>query len=132
MNRYPRFKTNALTGLSLLFLLIYVSGIFVYPVHSISHLPQEEEVCYQEDDACHLRLVHHDTEKGCDHESHFTQEVASCDICPLVQTKNEKEFIIWSFTQPDLSLQIDFSEIQVVLPELALQNISTRGPPQNS
>lgn len=123
-------KRNA--AISLLFLLVYALTIFVYPVHNLSHESEKEVVCYEEDNACHLRLVHNDAENGCDHDSHFADETADCELCPLLELTNETELANWSYVNIGFPPVV---ENTLYLESAAKNSISysfSRGPPRIS
>ena len=118
---------------SLFFLLTYISTIFLYPVHKLLHEPPQEVVCYEENNACHLKLVHHDLENGCNHDSHFLEDnFTSCDLCALLQTQPATEV-----TYPAYSLEEYASELrETLIFEHAFNQEffrnTDRGPPMNS
>jgi hypothetical protein len=73
------------TGAFLL-MIGYLWLLLGVPMHLIVHQKVAEEVCLEPENPCHLTLVHADLEYGCEHDSHFKQEVRSCEICVMLQT----------------------------------------------
>lgn len=116
-----------------LFVFSYTSALFLVQFHQLSHQPEAEEVlCYEEENACHLRLVHLDLDNGCDHESHFSDEQPTCDLCPLLQAKTEASEKQWQLTLTERNTIIVFGEVTSFNYQNYSLNLSTRGPPLNS
>ena len=112
------------------FLVTYVMAFFVFPFHSLRHLQPEEELCYEADNACHLRLVHHDLENGCDHDFHYTNDAPVCEICPLLQHQSEKELFSKQFETPTFSETEELSLDLLIPVDYYFQQIFNRGPPE--
>lgn len=107
----------------------YLWLILGLPVHGIVHQSKLEEVCLEQDNSCHLKLVHADFENGCEHDSHFKEETKTCEICVLLQsvsaqTLTKEQEVIPSFETSfqNTGLTTSFSHILYCLPEY-------RGPP---
>jgi hypothetical protein len=86
MTRYGNHKFFLSRGLALLFAGLYLLVSLSGPLHELfNHSEVETEICVTEEaDACHLALVHNDVANGCEHESHFSAEELSCDLCSLI------------------------------------------------
>ena len=118
---------------ALLFVLTYASSLFLTQLHQFAHEAESEEVvCYEEENACHLRLIHNDSEKGCDHESHFSDEQPSCELCPLLQAKTESSNQDWQIELVDFNTKPKFGEYNAKAYLNLSFHLSSRGPPINS
>lgn len=129
MDRYAATIKQSTTLILSLFLLVsYLSALSLYPVHNILHKSVEEEIC-QDENACHLKIVHNDLENGCDHETHVTDESIDCELCALLQLKSASETDSWSYQlavieQPEL-----FVPKEVVSGGTEVTGVFQRGPP---
>ena len=133
MIRRDDIREIASRAMALFFLLSYTLSFFLSQYHEIAHQPdQEETVCYLEDNACHLRLVHFDSENGCEHESHFSGEQPTCDLCPLLQAKVDANDQPWQFLLPQLSSQTNYGALAITEYQNSPSNLTNRGPPINS
>lgn len=70
------------TGTVILLLLYIIVGL-AGPIHSLILHEKEALDCNDEENACHLLVVHHDIENGCDHETHIISSELTCDLCSL-------------------------------------------------
>ncbi len=115
-----------------LFLAMYAGVLILFPIHALTHLQPEEELCYEAENACHLRTVHHDTVNGCDHEVHVTKANPGCEICPIYQVKYEQEVADFTIDTPEFEVNA-----QIIFPDhdyskAWIADNFTRGPPSNS
>ena len=94
---YVHIRRRLSIPVSTLFLLSYLMTLFVYPIHNFSHDRTLEEICLEEENACHLRLIHNNVEQGCDHELHLTDFLADCDLCALLQITPDSELDKWNY-----------------------------------
>ena len=116
-------------GSALLFLTVYVLVLFFSPIHSLKHNQPQEDICYEEDNLCHLRLVHHDLENGCDHDFHITDDIPVCEICALLQHQSLKDLVSWEVDTPIFEAQIGNVEIGFSPYFTIPQPNLSRGPP---
>ena len=74
-------------GFILLFACLYLSVNLSGAWHLIlAHDETQSDICIaEEENECHLALVHKDVANGCDHESHFSEEELSCELCSLIK-----------------------------------------------
>lgn len=78
---------GSLIAISLLGL--YLSADLVGSLHSFFvHEEPTEVVCTLENekDACHRTIYHHDTKTGCEHPTHLTKPIKSCELCSILLT----------------------------------------------
>lgn len=92
-------------------------------IHSHECSPEIEK------DACHQRLVHHNSDKGCQHGEHVTEIHNHCELC--APAHNRKEFLL---SNALVILQFKSCENKPVnktlSPELCLIYVQkVRGPP---
>lgn len=117
---------------AVLFVFSYASALILSQFHQLSHEPETEEICYEEENACHLRLVHNDVENGCDHESHFSDELPTCELCPMLQAKTEASEQEWQFELPEFKIDSRFGEITKANYHTFSFTLANRGPPVSS
>jgi hypothetical protein len=118
-------------GSSLILAIAYLLVLFAGPLHEIEHQAEEQEVCY-DDNACHLRLVHQDTENGCDHESHVSGEKIHCEFCALRHLNSYTDYTQWTFNTPIFDFFKEFTPTSLAKPHSFEATILVRGPPHNS
>ena len=110
----------------------YLTALILVPIHEAFHTEAAEEICLEEDNACHLRVVHHDVENGCDHESHLAEDSLSCELCALLQHKKAANYQVFQ-TEKWLIDQTSFVNLQKSIYNRAqVANHLTRGPPVSS
>lgn len=118
---------------AVLFVFVYASSLFLAQFHQLTHQAQTAEViCYEEDNACHLRLVHQDVENGCDHESHFSDEQSSCELCPMLQAKTETGEQNWRLAFVNFSTVVLFGELGPAEYQNYNFHYTGRAPPTHS
>lgn len=131
MIRYTNYGRPLSTGISGFFILAYLWVFLGGPAHHLAHIEQEE-VCEEPDNACHLKLNHSDELNGCDHEFHFTQEGFSCDLCVLFQSKSESTEASTGYS---ITIFWIANDQQAITPSAYYTEESledSRGPPLNS
>ena len=102
------------------------------PLHELLHIQQEEEICLEAENACHLTTVHSDKINGCDHEFHLTQESNKCDLQALFQNTPEAEEIT-TLCSNDLFCSAHWQTINTTPAYSSDYTLRyTRGPPVNS
>jgi len=107
----------------------YLWLILGVPIHLIVHQQVLEEVCLEPDNACHLTLVHADLENGCEHDSHYKQEVRSCEICVLLQTVNVQYLVKNKEVVPSFKISHDTKLLTTTLAFIYRSLPEYRGPP---
>lgn len=126
----PTIKYRGIHTTGVVLLLIgYLWLILGVPMHQAVHQPTAEEVCLEPDNACHLTLVHFDIENGCEHDSHFKQEVRSCELCVLLQTVNVQYLSKDKHVVPPFKISHETKTLSVTLVFIYLGLPEYRGPP---
>ena len=132
MVRYTPSRKKISALISMGFMLSYLVGMFLYPLHQFMHEPLAEEVCHEEDNACHQLLIHNNDEKGCDHEAHFTEVVSDCELCALLESVPDTELtldenLVFASTNSGATGELTDSPFSL-FPNFRYK----RGPPLNS
>lgn len=80
-----RARQSTLQALSLALLLLYLAGSVHFELLHVGLHTHDEGILHsaeQEKDLCHRLMYHHDTEHGCNHESHWIA-AKKCCLCDL-------------------------------------------------
>lgn len=85
-----QFKSNSIqatpwlrqAGLCLLLVLYSLAAFKVDSFHALFHAQELKELhsAAQESNLCHKSIYHQESDKGCEHKSHFTENT-KCPLC---------------------------------------------------
>lgn len=114
-----------------LFILAYLWVFLGGPIHQLAHL-QKEQVCNDEENSCHLKVVHSDFVNGCEHDFHFTKYQLSCEICALFQSAFDSDHFNQDITVAVLNTNTDLSDFYLENTRDRIVCFDSRGPPLNS
>ena len=117
---------------AMFFMATYILALLGEPVHLITHL-EEQQVCTDIENACHIKLVHSDIENGCDHDAHFIEDNNfQCELCAL---NSSSKVASLDAKTSDKTLKTSLSHLVGYTNSLCSKTIyadSNRGPPANS
>ena len=109
------------------YLWVFLGG----PIHQLAHI-QKEQICDEEESACHLTVVHSDSVNGCEHEYHFAKYQVSCDLCALFQGAFDSDLFNQGKTTLAFKNNADHPEHYPGRYLARVSSFDSRGPPMNS
>ena len=121
------FTTATLLG-------VYVLASVFSNLHHYFHHDHQLETCSAEaeKDPCHIKIFHHNAEKGCKHQTHVYSLENKCELCDAILAKYyfplEKKNDTLANTP---NREVAFFEKQQFY-NVAVISIRLRGPPSSS
>lgn len=119
--------------LTIIFLALYVitsSNLEIH--HWVAHEDELVVVHFeaQEKDPCHQQIVHHNTEEGCDHDTHLTVS-EDCQVCDLAYRCDQVPLSTQIIPKAAFSYQY-YTPYKISLHQLQANTLSLRAPPSLS
>ncbi|MBK8955393.1 MAG: hypothetical protein IPM34_07550 [Saprospiraceae bacterium] len=128
-----KLKKGILIPVILSFIGYLISLLVILPVSRLSESfthnhPSEHTQC-KEDDPCHRKIFHSDLINGCQHHSHYSAPIQSCNICDLF-IKCDLLYFIQGHSSGNYSFKIaDNNSYADYHPAVDLFFKKGRGPP---
>ena len=111
--------------------------VLLYSVQNVQHglhhfvADSDHKACsaLEESNPCHRRLVHHDAESGCSHESHVLSIEKHCTLCSILSIDTLKLSKLKITDLDPFSKLKEAFRIRDVNPIRLRLNLLNRGPP---
>ncbi len=124
--------SNTKKLLSKVLLVFYISNLFFLSFEASHTHNQEKPKCNQShhlvNDACHLKLEHHDTVNGCKHSEHFLPASHRCSLCELILHFDIAIIGEQKFQLPD-SDKKNTTPVKLIYPSKPTLNLRNKSPP---
>ena len=122
-------KKRIQTAMAAFFMVTYVFALIGNPMHVLNHA-DEEEICLEPDNACHLKLVHADNVNGCDHESHFIEDNSfQCELCAIASSSKPALLSVKNISPKLETKRQALYQYDDSLLDQSLRSEKSRGPP---
>ena len=129
MIRSATIKRRIQTAPAAFFMLAYIFALIGNPIHLLHHA-DGEEICFEADNACHLKLVHADNVNGCDHESHFIEDNnLQCELCAIASSSKPALLGLEKILLKPETRQLGFYQYEDSPVDRSLRSGQNRGPP---